>query len=264
MGTHIKKDHAWFEHALEQPTQTGLEFPTFGERDEHVVIAARTIKIADQGSDQYGVIVDWKQNPASSVSNDIGLFVECDSQLLEPAQCLFKSQQPCLCRRDFRAGRQVFNYPHDAINLSCLFSKARQIGLEGIELSGLFDKSFAVEARQIGLEGIELSGFVSEPLVDGARQAGQVACGCMNSISLRAYLLVEMRKPLDERTKEELALSKHDTARTINQRAERPPGGAAEVGEASDKFHPMELDSKPTFIRSESDGCERVCLIDFD
>ena len=87
MGADIKKDHAWFEHALEQPTQTGLEFPTFDETSKYRVVVARAIEIADEGSDQHRVIVNRKEK---AVGNNIDFLVEFRGQLLEPDQGLFK------------------------------------------------------------------------------------------------------------------------------------------------------------------------------
>ena len=78
-----------------------------------------------------------------------------------------------------------------------------------------------------------------------------------------AYLSFDLCEPLDYRTVEELTQSPPDTVRRVKQRAESPPGSAAEAREASDKLQPMELDSKPAFIRSESDGCGRVCMYRF-
>jgi len=62
-----------------------------------------------------------------------------------------------------------------------------------------------------------------------------------------AYLIFDLSEPLDYRTVEELTQSQDDTVRRVKQRAESPPGTAAEAREASDKLQPMEQDSKPAF-----------------
>ena len=88
MGPHIKKDHAWFEHTLEQTPQTLLEFPTVGEATNHRVVVARAIEIPDKGSDQHrSVIVNRKEK---AVGNNIDFLVEFPDQLLVPDQGLFK------------------------------------------------------------------------------------------------------------------------------------------------------------------------------
>jgi hypothetical protein len=66
------------------------------------------------------------------------------------------------------------------------------------------------------------------------------------------YLIFDLSEPLDYRTVEELTQSPDDTVRRIKQRAESPPGSAAEPQEATDKLQPMELDPKPA-IRQELD-----------
>jgi hypothetical protein len=40
MSADIKKNHAGFEHALEQSPQTGLEFPAFNETSQYRVVVA--------------------------------------------------------------------------------------------------------------------------------------------------------------------------------------------------------------------------------
>jgi hypothetical protein len=81
MSAGIEKDHAWFEHTLEQPTQTGLEFPAFNETSKYRVVVARAIEIPDEGSDQHRVIVNRKEK---AVGNNIDFLVEFRGQLLDP------------------------------------------------------------------------------------------------------------------------------------------------------------------------------------